>query len=64
MTKGPSEALQAVARMTPTSDREYKGMDSFFMVGVHPAQEEERTLTPSKSKKNKEEKIKVSYQCK
>lgn len=58
LTKSPSEALKDVARMTPTQDV-YKGIDSFFMVGVQPSQQEERTLTPTKHK-NTEEKIKVS----
>ncbi|XP_045201118.2 zinc finger B-box domain-containing protein 1-like isoform X2 [Mercenaria mercenaria] len=60
LTKSPSEALKDVARMTSTQDT-YKGIDSFFMVGVQPSQQEERTLTPTQHK-NKEEKIKVSYQ--
>ena len=50
--------------MTPTSDREYKGIDSFFMVGVQPSEQEDRVMTPSKNRKGKDEKIKVSYQCK
>lgn len=62
LTKAPSEALKEIARMTPTPDT-YKGIDSFFMVGVQPAEQEERTLTPTKHK-DKEEKIKVSYQRK
>ncbi|XP_052782661.1 uncharacterized protein LOC128218925 [Mya arenaria] len=60
LTKAPSEALKDIARMTPTGER-YQGIDSFFMVGVEPAPQEERTLTPSKHKQ-KDEKIKVSYQ--
>ncbi|XP_060600348.1 zinc finger B-box domain-containing protein 1-like [Ruditapes philippinarum] len=60
LTKSPSDALKEIARMTPSQDT-YKGIDSFFMVGVQPSQQEERTLTPTKHK-NKEEKIKVSYQ--
>ena len=64
LTKGPSEALKLIARMTPTSEP-YKGMDSFFMVGVEPAlkSEEDRTLTPTEHR-DKEGKMKVSYQCK
>ena len=64
LTKGPSEALQMIARMTPTSDSEYKGMDSFFMVGVKPTEPEERVMTPSQSKKGSDEKFKVSNRCK
>ena len=66
LTKAPSDALQAVARMTPTSESsDYKGMDSFFMVGVKPGQQEgeERTMTPSQNKRHKEETIKVSNRC-
>lgn len=48
--------------MTPTQDA-YKGAESLYMIGVQPSEQEERTLTPTKHK-NKEEKIKVSYQCK
>lgn len=62
LTKAPSEALKEIARMTPTQDS-YKGIDSFFMVGVQPSEQEERTLTPTKHKDN-DEKMKVSYQCK
>ena len=61
LTKAPSDALREIARMTPTGDT-YRGIDSFFMVGVEPGPQEERTLTPTKHK-NKEEKIKVSNQC-
>mgnify|MGYP007133210563 CR=1 FL=1 len=62
LTKAPSEALREIARMTPTGDS-YKGFDSFFMVGVQPTEQEDRTLTPTKHKE-KEDKIKVSFQCK
>ncbi|KAL4219963.1 hypothetical protein ACF0H5_020374 [Mactra antiquata] len=61
LTKTPSDALKEIARMTPTQDT-YKGIDSFFMVGVQPDPNEERTLTPSGLRTNKDEKIKVSYQ--
>ncbi|XP_052216731.1 zinc finger B-box domain-containing protein 1-like [Dreissena polymorpha] len=63
LTKAPSEALSQVARMSQSGEP-YRGLESFYMVGVELAQqqeERERTLTPSQHK-SREEKIKVSYQ--
>ncbi|KAJ8309401.1 hypothetical protein KUTeg_014275 [Tegillarca granosa] len=64
LTKSPSEELQKVAMMSHSiMDGVYtSALSNFLMLGVDPSEElqEERTLTPTKHKKQKDDKYKVS----
>ncbi|KAJ8308681.1 hypothetical protein KUTeg_013555 [Tegillarca granosa] len=68
LTKSPSEELQKVAMMSHSiMDGVYtSALSNFLMLGVDPSEElqEERTLTPTKHKKQKDDKYKVSNKCK
>ncbi|KAK3095777.1 hypothetical protein FSP39_018981 [Pinctada imbricata] len=60
LTKKPSEALHQVAQMTADhAEPRSVPLEQLFMIGVQP-EPVERTMTPSKHKDQKEEKIKVS----
>ena len=64
MTKGPSEALSMVAQMSAyVQVQRAVPLEELFMIGVTPVQQD-RVVTPSRAKSAKDDRMKVSNQCK